>query len=122
MKEDTSKAYCAICKKTFRFDGSRKLQVTFHHKSHSIKDSGQNTKKKPAIDAIQQVFQPTLDRKISMREKTLLPCNHAEQVFRAEIYQALHVVHSNYSSASTQGESKRFKLIFRNCPIVQVYA
>ena len=51
-----------------------------------------------------------------------LPLNQAEQVCRAEIYQALHVAHSNYSFASTQGDSKRFKLMFPNCPIAQDYS
>ena len=37
-------------------------------------------------------------------------------------YQALHVVLSNYFFASTQGDSKRFRLIFPNCPIALVYA
>ena len=50
LKGDTSKAYYTICKKAFRIDGSGKSQVSSHHKSHSIKDDGQNTKKKPAID------------------------------------------------------------------------
>ena len=57
-----------------------------------------------------------------MSEKTSLPLNHTEQFFRAEVYQALHVAHSNYSLASTQGDSKRFKLMFPNCPIAQGYA
>ena len=95
LKGDTSKAYCTICKKAFRIDGSVKSQVSSHHKSHSIKDGGQNTKKKPAIDSSQWVFQPTLDGKISMSEKTSLPLNHSEQFFRTEIYEALHVVVDN---------------------------
>ena len=53
LKEDTSKAYCTICKKAFRNDGSGKSQVSSHSKSHSIKDGGQNTKKNAAIDPIQ---------------------------------------------------------------------
>ena len=92
------------------------------HKSHSIKDGSQNKKKKPAIDPTQRVFQQTLDGKISMGEKTYLPLNQGEQVCRADIYQALHVAHSNYFFASTQGDSKRFKLMFPNCPIAQDYS
>ena len=91
LKGDTSKAYCTFCKKAFRIDESGKSQVSSHHKYHSIKDGGQNTKKKLAIDPNQQVFQPTLDGKISMSVKTSLPLNHAEQVCRAEIYQAFHI-------------------------------
>ena len=56
-----------------------------------------------------------------MSEKTSLPFKHAGQVFRAEIYQALYVAHSNYSFASTQEDSKRFKRMFLNCPIAQGY-
>ena len=57
-----------------------------------------------------------------MSEKTSLPLDHAEQVCRAEIYQALYVAHSNYSFASTQGDSKRFRLMFPNFPIALGYA
>ena len=73
--------------------------MSSHHKSHSIEDGGINTKKKPAIDLNQSVFQPTLDEKVSICKMTFLPLNHAEQVCRAELYQALHVVYSNYSFA-----------------------
>ena len=83
-----------------------------YHKSHSIRDGGQNTKKKTAIDHNQRVYQPTLDEKISMSKKLSLPLNHDEQVCRTEIYQPIHV-------ASTQGDSKSFKLLFPNCPIAQ---
>ena len=93
LKGDTSKVYCTICKKAFTTDGSGKSKVSFHHKSHSLKD-GKNIKKKPAIDPSQEVFQPALDGKISMSDHAL---DHAEQVCRAEIYQALYVAHSNYS-------------------------
>ena len=78
LKGDTSKAYCAVCKKAFKIDGAKKSQMSSHHKSHSIKVGGQNKKKKPAIDPIQRVFQQTLDGKISMGEKTSLPLNQAE--------------------------------------------
>ena len=57
-----------------------------------------------------------------MSEKTSLPLNHTEQVCRTEMYQPLHVAHSNYYSfASTQGDSKRFKFMFPNCPIAHGY-
>ena len=115
-------AYCTFCKEAFRIDGSGESQVSSYHKSRSVKNGEQNTKKKPAIDPNQRVFQPNLDAKISMSEKTSLPPNHAGQVSRAEIYQTLHVAHSNCSFASTQGYSKRFKLMFPNCPIAQSYA
>ena len=121
LKEDTSKVYCTICKNAFRIDGSGKPQVFSHHKSHSIKDDGKNTKRKPAIDPSQQVFQPTLDGKIGMSEKTSLPPNHADYVCSAEIYQDLHVAQWNYSFASTQGDS-RFSIMFPNRPIALVYA
>ena len=64
LKGDTSKIYCTIYEKAFRIDG--KSQVSSHHKSHSIKDGAKNTKKKPAIDPSQQVFQPILGGKISI--------------------------------------------------------
>ena len=67
---DTSKAYCTICQKAFRIDGSGKPQVSSHHKYYSIEDGGQHTKKKGAIDSNERVFQPTQDEKISMSEKT----------------------------------------------------
>ena len=51
-----------------------------------------------------------------------LPLEHTEQVCGTEIYQALHFVHSNYYFGSTQGHSKRFKLMFPNCPIAEGYA
>ena len=85
LKGDTSKVYCTICKNAFRIDGSGKPQVFSHHKSHSIKDDGKNTKRKPAIDPSQQVFQPTLDGKIGMSEKTSLPPNHADYMLLNEI-------------------------------------
>ena len=44
LKGDTSKAYCTICKKAFRTDGSGKSQVSSHHKSDSIKDDCNGTR------------------------------------------------------------------------------
>ena len=38
---------------------------------------------------------------------------------RAEIYQALHVAHSNYTFECKEIQAKRFKLMFPNCPITQ---
>ena len=108
--------------KSFRIDGSGKSEVSSHHKSHSIKDGGQNTKKKPAIDPNQRIFHLSLDRKIGMSEKTFLPLKHAELVSRTDIYHVLHVAYSNYSFASTEGESKRFKFMIPHCPIAQGYA
>ena len=103
--------------------------MSSYHKSHSIKDSAKNWEKKPAIDPSQHVFQSTLDGKISMSEKSSLPLNHVEQLCRVdifqalhEIFQALHVAHSFYSFDSTQVSSKRFRLMFPNCPIALVYA
>ena len=90
--------------------------------SHSIKDGGKNTKEKPANDPSQQGLHPTLVGKISMIEKTPSYLNHAKQVCRAKIYQALHVARSNYSFAPTQGDSKRFRSMFPNLPMALVYA
>ena len=84
-----------------------------HHKSHSIKDGGKKHKEKVSYWSQSTRF---------TANQTSLPLNHAEQVCRAEIYLALHVAHSNYSLAFTQGDSKRFRLMFPNCLVALGYA
>ena len=45
LKGDTSKAYCTICKKTFRIGGCGKSQGSSHCKSNSIKDVDETLRK-----------------------------------------------------------------------------
>ena len=65
--------YCTICKKAFRIDVSGKWQRFSNHKSHSIKDGGQNIRKSQLLIAINEFFQSLLNGKISMNKKTSLP-------------------------------------------------
>ena len=123
VKEDIYRAHCTICDKNFKIDGSGRSQVLSHQNSHSVENGGNNTKKKASTDPKQRVFmQSSLDGKLAMSENTALPFTEAEQISRAEIYQALHVADSNYSFNSTQMDSKRFKLRFPYSAIAQGYS
>ena len=54
LEGGTSMVYCTICKKAFRIDVSGKWHRFSNHKSRSIKDGGQNTRKSQLLIAINE--------------------------------------------------------------------
>ena len=41
--KDKYQAFCNICRKEFKIDGSGRSQVVSHQKCHSVGDGGENT-------------------------------------------------------------------------------
>ena len=82
-----------------------------HIRSVSVGDGGENTKKKK--DTSNQL---TFSSSGVLQPKSIV-LSLDDQVATAEIYQALQVVAANYSFASTNSDSERFKLMFLNSPV-----
>ena len=114
--KDKCQAFCNICRKEFKIDGSGRSQVVSHQKCHSVGDGGENTKKKK--DNSNQL---TFSSSGVLQLKSIV-LSLDDQVATAEIYQALQVVVANYSFASTNSDSKRFKLMFPNSPVASRYS
>ena len=112
---DSSKAFCTICSKTFRIDNGRKSQVEIH---------GQGTFHKQQVKS--QKGRRTFVR--STQENSLLMSEASsslsveEQVLRAETIQALKCVDSNLSFASANGDGDRFRTMFPDSKIAKQYS
>ena len=114
---DRYKAFCNICNKEFKIDGSGRQQVLSHQRCHSIKDGGKNKRISSSSGKGQMVFSPT-----GLLKKVNVQLSIDDQVCRAETYRALKVVASNYSFASTNDDAELFKLMFENNPVAEKYA
>ena len=111
---DKYEAFCNICRKEFKIDGSGRSQVHIT-KSHCW-DGGENTKK--IKDNSNQLTFPISG--VLQPESIVLSLD--DQVATAEIYQARQVVAANYSFASTNSDSERVKLMFPNSPVASHYS
>ena len=114
--KDKYQAFCNICRKEFKIDGSGRSQVVSHQKCHSVGDGGENTEKKK--DNSNQL---TFSSSGVLQPKSIV-LSLDDQVATAEIYQALQVAAANYSFASTNSDSERFKLMFPNSPVASRYS
>ena len=96
--QDVYTAFCKLCNKTFRIDGSGLSQVNSHacsnfHKKQVINFSTQRTFSTNA-DFVPYLFGDKL--------------SHTDLVAKAEIIQALKFADSNYSFASASDDNARF--------------
>ena len=113
--KDVDCAHCKLCNKSFRIDGGGIAQVKPHQRSKSHKDkeniSSGSSKQRTFI-----VGSKTVNLSPGTFVLTL-----EESVVKAEILQALQYVECNYSFASAEKESKRFKTIFPDSEIAKNY-
>ena len=98
VNTDTFMAYCKICLKSSRIDNSRLSQVRSHEKCHNTwSDSLSN----------QRAFEIGQKGQISL-SKSWFVLTPEDQVAKAEIFQALHMVNKSLSFASLKEDSERF--------------
>ena len=109
---DQFKASCKFCQKSFSISGSGEAQVKSHAKSKSHNDN--------TPSANQSTF-VTENGKSQLSVPTKIMFSSEEQVLRAEVLQALQVVNSNYSFASSENDNERFKIMFPDSKIAQSY-
>ena len=112
VKTDKYSAYCKACSKEFRIDGGGITQVKSHGKS---KTHESNLKLKKGERTYTNASNLTLSKPLE------IPLAPEDQAVKAEIIQALKTVASNYSFASADGDSKRFKVMFPNSKIAENY-
>ena len=93
---DQFKASCKFCQKSFSISGSGEAQVKSHAKSKSHNDN--------TPSANQSTF-VTENGKSQLSVPTKIMFSYEEQVLRAEVLQALQVVNSNYSFASSENDN-----------------
>ena len=111
---DSSKAFCTVCSKTFCIDNGGKSQVEIH---------GQGTFHKQQVKA--QKGQGTFVR--STQENSLVMSEASsrlsveEQVLRAETIHGLKFVDSNLSFASANNDGDRFRTMFLDSKIAEQY-
>ena len=79
--KDKYQAFCNICRKEFKIDGSGRSQVVSHQKCHSVGDGGEDTKKKK--DNSNQL---TFSSSGVLQPKSIV-LSLDDQVATAEIYQ-----------------------------------
>ena len=99
-------AFCVACNKTFLIDGSGKSQVRSHMSSPTHLDKEKQLKN-------QATFSKSTDDGIFIVKKQNFSLWSDEQIMKADILQALKTVGSNFSFASANGISDRFRQMFR---------
>lgn len=110
VNSDIYRAYCKICCKSFKVDGSGVSQVKSHAKTH----------KEDSSNANQRTFEVT-NGKVSFQPKRAMALSPEDQVTKAEILQAMHFASSNYSFASASDDGERFQMMFPDSQIARTY-
>ena len=100
VNSDIYRAYCKLCLKTSRIDGSGISQVKSHEKYHKSK-----------VDNNQRTF-VVRNGQTLLEPKGTLFLSPVDQVVKAEILQVLHFSSSNYSFACAQSDNERFSAMF----------
>ena len=110
---EQSKAFCKFCHELFSISGSVEAQFKSHAKSKSHNDN--------TPWANQSTFVTENGKsQFSVPTKIMFSCE--EQILRPEeVLQALQVVNSNYSFASSENDNERFKILFPDSKIAQSY-
>ena len=106
---DQSPAFFKFWVKSFSISGSGEAQVKSHAKSKSHNDN---------IPLVNQSTFVKESGKSQFRIPTKVMFSSEEQVPRAEVLRALHVVTSNYSFASSDNDNEWFKVMFPDSKIV----
>ena len=116
IQPDSNKenAFCKLCNRSFKIDGSGVTQVKSHEKSKDHKE-----REKSATSQDQRRFTVNASS-VNMTTGNIVLTNE-EKIIKAEILQALKCVESNYSFNSASDDSERFKLMFPDSHIAQNY-
>ena len=119
VKNDCYSAFCTICLKKFKIDGSGVSQVKSHAKCHkkssTVSLPGQRTL---VVNNSGSSAKVTLSKQPVIKQS--LPPEDLR--LNAEILQALHYVDSNYSFSSASTDSNRFRMMFPDSKIAQSYS
>ena len=109
VANDVFSAYCDVCLTSFKIDNQGISQVRSHAKCHE-----NNSKKKSALQSFfkQRTFAVNSDGDPKLTNKNTCLLSSEETIRRAELLDALHVVRSNHSFASVNGNAERYKLMF----------
>ena len=99
-KENISKAYCTISKRSFKIDNCGLAQV----RAHAGTDSHKNKVKVISGATSQRVIVTSNDNKISLGSNKNILLSTEDQVIRAETLQALDCVQFNYSFVIANNE------------------
>ena len=117
VKNDKTSAFCGICVKSFKFDNSGISQIKSHAKSHE-------SKKQSVLNwQNQRKFESSANgiAALSSAPKNSITLSEKDQVLRAEILQALHMVNKNISFASAADDNERFRIMFPDSAIAKAY-
>ena len=113
---DVYQAFCTLCFKRFRIDGSGISQVRSHAKCHKnqpcASTSGQRT-------FVVSGSKTSLSKIVKVSKCSPLSIN--DQVANAAILQALHHVYYNQSFSSAGTDNQRFKIMFPDSDIAKKY-
>ena len=111
VRTDPQSPYCEICLKSFKISNSGLVQLKSHSKWHEEGDCSELEKpmdarfrRRTRVGALQEEFIGFINK---------------EDILKAEILQALHMVEKNHSFASDKGDSDRFKLMFPDTTIAK---
>ena len=104
-------AYCRICLKSFRIDNCGLSQVKSHERCHKPGQTLSN----------QRTFEIGQKGQISL-SKSLFVLTLEDQVAKADILQALHVVNKNLLFAALKEDSERFRPMFPDSMIAKSYS
>ena len=107
-------AHCKLCSKSFRIDGRGIAQVKSHQRSKKSKTenicSGSSNQRTFIVGS----------KTVNLSPGTFV-LTQEESVVKAEILQALQYVECNYSFASAEKDSERFKAMFPDSEIASNY-
>ena len=113
---DIYKAYCKVCCQEIKIKQNGKEKIKQHEKTSkhikSLNDSSKQTTLSANPNGSVKLSQSTLQESLTLQQ----------QIAKAEIIQALHVVESNKSFRSTDQDSKRFQKMFPDSKIASGYA
>ena len=110
VNTDKFMAYCKICLKSFRIDNIGLSQVKSHEKCHKPGQTLSN----------QRTFEIGQKGQISLSKSSFV-LTPEDQVAKAEILQALHMMNKNLSFASSKKDSERILAMFPDSMIAKSY-
>lgn len=115
VSDDIYKAHCKACCSDFfiRQNGIDKIKQ--HEKRNKHITAIKNMPNQCSIISVSGSLQLS---KSPLQESF----NIEQQVAKAEVLQAIHVVTSNHSFSSTNGDNKRFRLMFPDSKIAEKYS
>lgn len=109
---DVFSARCSICRKTFSVKNRGISQVQQHEKTESHAKTAKEMKK-------QKTFFTANNHVIVQLKQEF---TESEMILKAEVIQAMNVVEKNHSFRSSKGDSARFKSMFPDSNIAQLYS